>query len=147
MVFYMLAWQFDFAAECLKFSGQSELKWFLFTCFALFLYLPIFWFWWVSIFCFTVSDLFAMSIKLIADIDTSCRPPENIPWSSLHLHCSVKTRTESFTLQLPVPGVDAEIPVGTMEGVGRVRATKEWQSPALYYTLHNLNCTTHSIIL
>ena len=57
-----------------------------------------------------------MSIKLIAAIDTSCRPPENTPKSSLHLHCSVKIRTESFTFQLPVPGADVEIPVGTVEG-------------------------------
>ena len=59
-----------------------------------------------------------MSMKLIAAIDTSCKPPENTPKSSLHLHCSVKTRTESFLLQLPVPEEDAEIPVGTVEGGG-----------------------------
>ena len=56
-----------------------------------------------------------MSIELIAAIDTSCRPPKNTPKSYLHLHCSVKTPTESFTFQLPVPA-DAEIPVRTVEG-------------------------------
>ena len=97
-------------------------------------------------FGFTVSDFSAMSIKLIAAIDTSSRPPENTPNSSLHLHYSVKTRTESFTFQLPVPGANAEIPVGTVEGVrgwggggGWVAAPKVWQSPALHYTLYNLH--------
>ena len=93
-------------------------------------------------FGFTMSRFFCQVNKLIAAIDTSSGPPENTPKSSLHLHCSVKTRTESSTFQLSVTGADAEIPVGTVEGGGGGGG----QSPALHYTLHNLNYTTHSII-
>ena len=64
-----------------------------------------------------MTTLATIFLPLIGAIDTSCRPPEIIPKSSLHLHCSVKTRTESFTFQFLVPA-DAEIPLGTVEGVG-----------------------------
>ena len=66
-------------------------------------------------FGFTASQFFCNVNQADCCNDTSCRPPENTPKSSLHLHCSVKTRTKSFTCQLPVPGTDAEIPVGTVE--------------------------------
>ena len=43
------------------------------------------------------------------------RPRHTVNFSS-----PLKTRTESFTFQLPVPGADAEIPVGMVEGEGGV---------------------------
>ena len=81
-------------------------------------------------------DFSAMLIKLIAGIDTSSRPPENTPKSSLHLHCSVKTGTESFTFQLPVPGADAEIPVGMVEGGGGGRGVSAQGMTVICFTLH-----------